>query len=113
VIALNHDAYAAKLRQEASAIAGSWRWYLDGCEHGDEDCADTYRQEVWLRTRLADLADEAERQGRSLGEEASEVADLDERLRAMFVPGAYVGPADEHSERDEATYWWLYGLPRA
>jgi hypothetical protein len=111
-VALNHDAYGAKLRQEAAAIAGSWRWYLDGCEHGDEDCADTYRQEVWLRTRLADLADEAARHELAMAEAAGAVAELDRRLRTMFVPGSYLGPADERAERDEATYWWLYGRPR-
>lgn len=111
-VAQTLEAYGAKLRQEAAAVAGSWRWYLDGCEHGDEDCADTYRQEVWLRTRLADLAEEAERHQLSLGEQAGVVAELDQRLRAMFTPGTYIGPAEERSERDEATYWWLYGRPR-
>jgi hypothetical protein len=105
-------AYGAKLRQEVAALTGSWKWYIDGCEHGDDDCADTYTQEVWLRTRLHDLLAEAAQIGQDMAPEAAELDALDRRLRAVFSPGQYVGPAEEKAERDAATHWWLYGSAR-
>jgi hypothetical protein len=104
--------YARKLVQELGSVAGSWGWYLDGCEHGDEDCSDTYADEVWLRTRAEDLLDEARRVGEPATEARRQLADLDVRLRGLFEPGAYIGRAEERAERADDRYWWLYGSAR-
>jgi hypothetical protein len=105
------DAYRAKLRQELKSSLDSWSWYLTGCEEEDEDCSETYPSEVWIRTRLADLLVEARGVGLDTLDEEDRLSELDNRLRARFLGGAFVGPPGQESARPAGEYWWLYGGP--
>jgi len=104
-------AFGARLLREIASLLDSWSWYLDGCQHGDEECADSYRGENWIRTRLADLMAEAAAERVDVAARAARLAELDVRLRALLVPGAYTGPTGEEAEHPADVHWWLYGRP--
>ena len=110
---LRRDRYADRVRRELISLLGSWEWFIDGCEKGDGDCADDYPAEVWIRTRIADLLNEARGIELNTSEEEERRADLDRRLDEMFSPGAYIGPTGLEADRPSDTYWWLYGRPVA
>jgi hypothetical protein len=105
------DAYGDKLRLEMKSHLDSWGWYLDGCDHGEEDCPDDYPSEVWLRTRLEELLQAARSGGIRVDEAVERLHKLDRTLDDMFQRGAYIGPAGYSAEFPQDRYWWLYGRP--
>jgi hypothetical protein len=105
------EAYTAKLRHEIKASLDSWRHFMDGCTHGDDECFETYPTEVWLRTRLNDLMDEARGLGMDVTDEVAALLELDTELDRMFQRGEFVGAEGAESEYPADRYWWLYGQP--
>jgi hypothetical protein len=112
VIAGRRAAYDARLMREVGSLLDSWSWYLDGCEHSDDDCVGNYPAESWIRTRLEMLLARARGDGLNVATQATRLGELDERLRSLFAPGAFVGSAEESSARPADRFWWLYGRPR-
>lgn len=109
--ATHRSAFGAKLQREISSSLDSWSWYLDGCEHGDEDCKESYGGENWIRTRLANLMAAAALDGVDLASPAARLTELDTRLRSMFAHGPYSGPSGEEARYPADAFWWLYGRP--
>jgi hypothetical protein len=107
----NLDLYADKLRQEMKGHLDSWSWFLKSCADGDDECVDNYSREVWIRTRLEELALEARSLGIAAPEAMDRLQELDQRLDDMFVKGEYVGPAETANQYAADRFWWLYGRP--
>jgi hypothetical protein len=107
----NLAAYAEKLRRELKGHLDSWSWYLKGCLEGDDECADNYPRETWIRTRLDELFLEASSLGVDVADATQRLHELDQQLDNIFERGAYVGPADTEAEYPADRYWWLYGRP--
>ena len=105
------EAYATMLRREMKSHLDSWSWYLDGCADGDEDCPDNYPSEVWLRTRLEEVVQEARNREIPVVDELARLQELDRSLDDMFQRGDYVGPKDRSSDYAQDRFWWLYGMP--
>ncbi len=105
------EQWDALLSRELKALLDSWKWYLDDAET-DQRARDRYRSEVHARTRL-DLVLRALGEDQSVAEQQKRLAGLDARLRAMWKPGAYIGPTGRQAEYPEEGAWWLYGRPAA
>jgi hypothetical protein len=101
------EPWRALLHRELKAVLDSWKWYLDDAESG-ERARDNYRSEVHGRTRLELLVNTLAGDP-DLAAEVRRLAELDARLREMWLSGAYLGIRDLQSCYPAAEYWWLYG----
>lgn len=105
------DAYGDKLRREMKSHMDAWAWFLENCEDGEASCVEDYPSEVWRRTRLEDLRDEARGVELDISQQVARLEKLDRDLDDLFHAGEYVGREGTESERPKDTYWWLYGTP--
>ncbi len=103
--------YLARAEKEAGSRLDAWSWYLDDYVRKPAEVADYYANEVRARLKAEMLLGELEPQRGQT--ERARAAALDERVRAAFVPGAFVW--DERLRKFFAPerFWWLYGRLRA
>jgi hypothetical protein len=103
------EQWTTMLRRELKALLDSWKWYLDDAEN-DRRARDRYQSEVHNRTRI-DLVMRTLAEDASVTEQQARLADLDARLRAMWQPGPFIGPAGRAADYPPDRAWWLYGRP--
>jgi hypothetical protein len=101
--------WRAMLERELKALLDSWKWYLDDAE-ADQRSRDRYKSEVHNRTRI-DLVMRTLAEDEPVTEQQTRLAGLDARLRAMWKPGPYIGPAVREADYPPDRAWWLYGRP--
>ncbi|MFZ6027645.1 MAG: hypothetical protein ACOYYS_08020 [Chloroflexota bacterium] len=86
-----------------------WTQYVSELHNDPQAHADRYPHEVRLRamlTLLSPYADEV-----SPGE-VSQLDTCDQKLRAIFVAGAFIWPAALQASFPAAPFWYLYGSPQ-
>ncbi len=110
---LRAEDYAAALRREVKSHLDSWSWYLESLSRGEQAAIDDYGSEVWIRTRLAQLLDEAQRIGLEVQAEARRLADCDRRLRDLVEPRPETGADGAMDADTNADSWWLQAAPRS
>lgn len=98
------------LQKELKSYLDSWRWYVDECIRRD-GCASTYPGEVWIRTRLALLLDEAAALSLATLTEQGHLRRLDSQLRSVWQEGSFLLDDTERGLYPADRYWWLHGLP--
>ena len=103
------DAYAKFLERELSSHLHSWHWYLDDLLGGNGDALERYPQEVWIRTRIELLVEEAGKVGANVPED--KIRAEDRRLREVWVEGEFIWPEWLKKFYPKDRYWWLYGKP--
>lgn len=99
------------IQKELRSYLDSWRWYVDECVRRG-GCASTYPGEVWIRTRLALLLEEAASLGMTILTEQGHLRRLDSQLRSMWREGSFLLEDAVRALYPMDRYWWLYGLPR-
>lgn len=105
--------YRAALEHEVRSYLDSWRWYLDSLARAEGSAVDDYPSEVWLRSRLQRLMEEAEQVGLDLTVEKQRLSELDKKLRQMVEPGPFLGAADGAVVPSAEEHWWLFSRPRS
>jgi hypothetical protein len=98
------------LQKELKSYLDSWRWYIDECVRRG-GCAGTYAGEVWIRTRLALLIDEAAILALATLTEQGHLRRLDSQLRSVWQEGSFLLEDAQRDLYPADRYWWLYGLP--
>ncbi|QLQ07594.1 MAG: hypothetical protein HZY76_17310 [Anaerolineae bacterium] len=74
------------IQKELKSYLASWRWYIDECIRRG-GCASTYSGEVWIRTRLALLVEEAAALNVPVLAEQGQLRRLDSQLRSVWQEG--------------------------
>jgi hypothetical protein len=98
------SAWERKAGREVHARLELWRNFLDDV-HRSEPEAGMYSQQVEYRVMLQLLRDEL-----TIPVSDLELVDaLDERLRALWLPGAFIWDADLTGVFQEPGFWFLYG----
>lgn len=98
------------IQKELKSYLDSWRWYVDECMRRG-GCASTYAGEVWIRTRLSLLLEEAETLAVPTLTEQGYLRRLDSQLRSLWHDGAFLLEGAQRSLYPADRYWWLYGVP--
>ncbi|HEY4689252.1 MAG TPA: hypothetical protein VIK33_08060 [Anaerolineae bacterium] len=106
------DRVLVHIEHEARSRLNSWAWYLDDQARNPEEAASHYPNEVRARLKAELLLNELERESRGQTERRRAEA-LDERLRQVFVPGAFVWDERLKPFLPEDQFWWLYGKVRS
>ncbi len=113
-IAENRRIYRAQwidyIQKELKSYLASWRWYIDECIRRG-GCASTYSGEVWIRTRLALLVEEAAALNVPVLAEQGQLRRLDSQLRSVWQEGPFLLADTPRDLYPQDRYWWLYGLP--
>ena len=111
IVAADSVAHDRKLRRELKSTMDSWEWFVNGCSRGGRECADDYAAEVRSRLRAERLLGVADERRLDVVAERDRLATIDGRLRRLFHPGVYRGPAGERDRWSGDECWWLYGAP--
>ncbi len=99
-------AWEKKANWEFRSRLGQWGNYLDEVQRHPQEHAAYYAYEVRLRVFLALLILRTEQIAES---EADLLAKLDQKLRAQFVPGAFLWEHDLRAGFPEDSFWFLWG----
>jgi hypothetical protein len=86
-----------------------WRNYLEDYRENPEANVDRYAYEVTRRVQLQLLEREAEAVPEA---EFTLLEGLDHLLKAVFLPGEFIGEPDLASSFPADPYWYLYGKPK-
>jgi hypothetical protein len=105
-----HAQWVAYIQKELKSYLDSWRWYVDECVRR-AGCASTYPGEVWIRTRLALLLEEAAALKTPILTEQGHLRRLDSQLRSVWQEGLFLLEPAQRDLYPADRYWWLYGLP--
>lgn len=105
-----HAQWLAYIQKELKSYLDSWRWYVDECVRRG-GCASTYAGEVWIRTRLALLLEEAAALNIPILTEQGHLRRLDSQLRSVWQEGPFLLEPAQRDLYPAEHYWWLYGLP--
>lgn len=92
------DTQAQALHERTGELLDEWREFVDGCEAGYGWNVYDYHNDLAVRDRL-----EASLEGMEPADSA-QVAQIDERFRALLQPGVQVGPEEDP--------WWHRGVLR-
>lgn len=98
------------IQKELKSYLDSWRWYIDECMRRG-GCASTYSGEVWIRTRLALLLEEADTLTVPTLTEQGYLRRFDSQLHSLWQEGSFLLEDAQRSLYPKDRYWWLYGLP--
>lgn len=98
--------WQAKLEREFSSRLRQWIHYVNEVAEKPQAQAPFYASEVRLRVLLGLLAAAL---GGELPPEGNLLAAADTRLRASFVPGAFVWEPELQAAFPQPAYWFLYG----
>jgi hypothetical protein len=103
-------AWTLKAQAEFRARLNLWRDFLNEFRQSPAGNIDRYAYEVTRRVLLQLLQEEAQHLPEP---DLQALSGLDHWLKAIFAPGSFVW--DEHLMPGfpEATYWYLYGAPKA
>lgn len=82
-------------------LLDEWRGLVEECEEGYGYNVMEYHADLAVRDRLEECL---RAPGRTDASFAAQLAEVDDRFRALLQPGVEVGPADDP--------WWHRGVPR-
>jgi hypothetical protein len=89
---------AEVLHERTEVLLDEWRDFVQACEAGYEGNVYEYHSDLSARDRLQACIDEGD------ADLAAQVAETDERFRALLQPGVQVGPEEDA--------WWHRGVLR-
>jgi hypothetical protein len=101
-------AWERKAARGYHARLSLWSDFLEEVNQQPEEHAGRYPYEVRQRVMLALLIPQA---GDLPQAEIERLAHLDQRLRAIFQPGAFVWPIELADGFSSEKFWYLYGRP--
>lgn len=103
-----HSRYLMRVVHDLRGRLDAWKWFLDDYARHPDEQAPYYPAQAHTRLAIDSLVEELKNQP-EMAEFARRLADLDERLRADWIDGAFVWHTALAHAFPKDRFWWLYG----
>jgi hypothetical protein len=104
----HHDRYMTRVVHDLRGRLDAWQWFLDDYAKQPEEQAPYYPAQVHTRLAIELLIEELGDRPQ-MAAPIHRLATLDDRLRADWIPDAFVWHHSLEPGFPKEQFWWLYG----